>query len=60
MRLRIRWLILTALAACGAASSASPAVAPAAARIEAGRFATIELAPPSPFPARLPPAEVRP
>jgi hypothetical protein len=58
----IAWM---SLAACGSAMASPPVVAgqaalPIGARVEASGFATIEQAPPSPFPDRLPPPDNRP
>jgi len=55
---------VVALAACASPSSSQPPgeqpVTPAGAKIEASGFATIEQAPPSPFPDRMPPPDNRP
>jgi hypothetical protein len=61
----VRWLALTALAAYAGTASPVPGFegagsVPAGARLEASGFASIERAPPSPFPERLPPPENRP
>ena len=55
---------VVALAACASPSSSQPRgeqrVVPAGATIEPSGFATVEQAPPSPFPDRLPPPDNRP
>jgi hypothetical protein len=58
----LRWSVPICLAACFAESiaGAGTAALPRGAAIEKSGFATIEQAPPSPFPDRLPPPENRP
>lgn len=58
MKPRVQIIALLSLAACG--SAAAQTVIPKGAKLEASGFATIEKAPPSPFPDRLPPSENRP
>ncbi len=58
MKPRVQIIALLSFAACG--SAAAQTALPKGAKIEASGFATIEEAPPSPFPDRLPPPENRP
>ncbi|HEX8572981.1 MAG TPA: hypothetical protein VF759_09530 [Allosphingosinicella sp.] len=65
MKLKTLWLAAASILACSAAAGSGPAANPGAvlprgASIEASGFATIEQAPPSPFPERPPAAENRP
>ncbi len=58
MKPRVQLIALLSVAACG--SAAAQTLVPTGAKLEASGFATIEKAPPSPFPDRLPPPENRP
>ena len=58
MKPRVQILALLSLAACG--SAAAQTAIPNGVKLGASGFATVEKAPPSPFPDRLPPPESRP
>lgn len=63
MKRKVKWVLLGSIALSGAAANPGadgPDALPTGARIEASGFATVEQAPPSPFPEQLPPPENRP